>query len=652
MTGNLTINSSGAYPLRISSTQRYQLQVLNSNNTVNSGYGWWWFTDTNFNMGFHADGAADRFTLTRDGNLTITGTIGASNFSGTSSGTNTGDQTTITGNAGTATTFSTGRTNYKGVTDNAVAGQLMWKNYGNSHTMFDASAGTSPDGGAVSRFTPDYPVENNASANTWGYNINLMGWNGGNTFGVKVDYARYANSSGNSSTVTNGVYTNASMNTLSGVLNFGSTGATPYSNPTGTSNGIAFGGIESSSLRQYGIFTEQENIGGNYSKLTFNYHTGIRLGASPSYGGTRFYNDAINGTSTVIFSVGNGDNHVRVANNLIVSGTSSATTLSASGNVVVNSGNNLSSSSGGLTFWDNGGTTTSWVGFKNNASSGWSTHGGSTSTGAYSTYFIMDTASRGWIWRFASVGGTDFSGTNVASIQNNNGAMSLGSNWDGSASKPIFAQLNVCQGLGSATNYRDIDLRGSWAGGEGHSITATHGSSSVNIVGQITFQHDGPGSRIKFGKLYHSGDQSTYPMELISSGSSGNLYVTGDITAYYSDERLKTKVAGIDNALDKVLSLSGFKYVNNDLAKEHGYNSDKVQIGMSAQEVQKIAPEIVKLAHFDMEIINGEVASKSGENYLTLDYSKLVPILVEAIKEQQAQIEDLKKALFNVIDNS
>jgi hypothetical protein len=170
-------------------------------------------------------------------------------------------------------------------------------------------------------------------------------------------------------------------------------------------------------------------------------------------------------------------------------------------------------------------------------------------------------------------------------------------------------------------------------------------------VGQITFQHDSPGSRIKFGRIYHSGDQSTYPMELISSGSSANLYVTGDITAYYSDERLKTKVAGIDNALDKVLSLSGFKYVNNDLAKEHGYDSDKVQIGMSAQEVQKIAPEIVKLAHFDMEIINGEVGSKSGENYLTLDYSKLVPILVEAIKEQQTQIEDLKKALFNVIDN-
>ena len=133
--------------------------------------------------------------------------------------------------------------------------------------------------------------------------------------------------SGNAGTVTNGVYTNSSQNNLSGILNFGSAGATPYSSPTGTSNGISFGGIEASSLRQYGIFTEQENIGGNYSKLTINYHTGIRLGASSLYGGTRFYNDAA-GSGTVIFSVGNGDNHVRVLNNLYVTGTVTGSNLS------------------------------------------------------------------------------------------------------------------------------------------------------------------------------------------------------------------------------------------------------------------------------------------------------------------------------------
>jgi hypothetical protein len=69
------------------------MQVRNTSNSINSGYGWWWFMDTNFNMGFHADGASDRFTLTRDGNLSVSGTLSGSNLSGT----NTGDQTNISG---------------------------------------------------------------------------------------------------------------------------------------------------------------------------------------------------------------------------------------------------------------------------------------------------------------------------------------------------------------------------------------------------------------------------------------------------------------------------------------------------------------------------------------------------------------------------
>jgi hypothetical protein len=86
-----------------------------------------------------------------------------------------------------------------------------------------------------------------------------------------------------------------------------------------------------------------------------------------------------------------------------------------------------------------------------------------------------------------------------------------------------FAQLNICQGRGAATTYRDIDIKGTWAAGEGHAITATHGGASTNIVGQMVFEHNSPGSRIKWGRLYDSGDQSTFPMQLISQGSSAYL---------------------------------------------------------------------------------------------------------------------------------
>ena len=129
--------------------------------------------------------------------------------------------------------------------------------------------------------------------------------------------------------------------------------------------------------------------------------------------------------------------------------------------------------------------------------------------------------------------------------------------------------------------------------------------------------------------------------------SVGNLYTTGEvratgnIIAYYSDERLKTKLGNINNAVDKLSQLNGFYYKNNDVAKSFGYTDDKTQLGLSAQEVQSVFPDIIHQAPFDME--NSDGGSKSGENYLTLDYSKLVPVLVEAIKELKAEIEELKR---------
>jgi hypothetical protein len=128
---------------------------------------------------------------------------------------------------------------------------------------------------------------------------------------------------------------------------------------------------------------------------------------------------------------------------------------------------------------------------------------------------------------------------------------------------------------------------------------------------------------------------------------SSNLAVAGNVTAYYSDERLKTRTGGIDNALEKVQSLSGFTYVENDLARELGYKNEKQQVGVSAQEVQAVVPEAVSLAAVDIETgeFSGEITSKSGENYLTVDYSRLVPLLIEAVKELKSEVDNLKTQL-------
>jgi len=125
------------------------------------------------------------------------------------------------------------------------------------------------------------------------------------------------------------------------------------------------------------------------------------------------------------------------------------------------------------------------------------------------------------------------------------------------------------------------------------------------------------------------------------------LFVWQDVVQYYSDERLKDKVATLDGALSAVVSWTPFKYRDSDLAKKHNLYNDKVQVGLSAQEVQRSFPELVELAPFDTEHDNSDPMnprrySKSGEEYLTLNYHRLVPVLVQAIKELEARVAQLE----------
>ena len=109
----------------------------------------------------------------------------------------------------------------------------------------------------------------------------------------------------------------------------------------------------------------------------------------------------------------------------------------------------------------------------------------------------------------------------------------------------------------------------------------------------------------------------------------GNTVVKKNITAYYSDERLKTFKGTIKNPIEKIKQLNGYYFVENELAKSLGYNNDKIQVGVSAQEVEKVLPEIVTQAPV-------------GKEYKTVWYEKLTPLLIEGVKEQQNQIDELK----------
>jgi len=112
-------------------------------------------------------------------------------------------------------------------------------------------------------------------------------------------------------------------------------------------------------------------------------------------------------------------------------------------------------------------------------------------------------------------------------------------------------------------------------------------------------------------------------------GANGQIRATNEIVAYYSDERLKDLIGIIPNALDKVNSINGYYYTANETAQEMGY-TDEQQVGVSAQEVEAVLPEVIRAAPID-------------ENYKTVQYERLVPLLIEAIKELSAEVEELKK---------
>jgi len=125
-----------------------------------------------------------------------------------------------------------------------------------------------------------------------------------------------------------------------------------------------------------------------------------------------------------------------------------------------------------------------------------------------------------------------------------------------------------------------------------------------------------------------------------ATNTAGQIVATGEITAYYSDARLKTNVSNIENALDKLSQIRGVYYTQNELASQFGYNNFKTQVGVIAQEVEAVLPEVIRTAPFDMDE-NGN--SKSGENYITVQYERIVPLLIEAIKELQAKVDALQK---------
>ena len=234
------------------------------------------------------------------------------------------------------------------------------------------------------------------------------------------------------------------------------------------------------------------------------------------------------------------------------------------------------------------------------------------------------------------------------------------------ATRDIFVASNISTGVFKIANNGDVLMNGTLTAtniaGAGASVTALNMANASS--GTLAVARGGTGAATFTAGQVLIGNTTTALLQTanltwsiannrLGIGTAtpatslhvvGEIVATNNITSYYSDERLKTKIADISDPLEIVGKLNGFYYIPNALAVSNGITENTQEIGLSAQDVQRVLPEIVKIAPFDLAIDeDGNKTSKSGENYLTLSYERLAPVFVEAIKELKKEITMLKQ---------
>jgi hypothetical protein len=159
-------------------------------------------------------------------------------------------------------------------------------------------------------------------------------------------------------------------------------------------------------------------------------------------------------------------------------------------------------------------------------------------------------------------------------------------------------------------------------------ILGTPASGNLANCTFPTLNQNTTGSAATFTSTSQNSQFNSIGVGTAGSGTAGEIRATNNITAYYSDDRLKTRLGDVESALDKVATLDAFYYEANEVAQGLGYAPVR-EVGISAQQIQAVMPEVVAPAPID-------------EKYLTVRYERLVPLLIAAIKELKAEVEVLK----------
>ena len=191
------------------------------------------------------------------------------------------------------------------------------------------------------------------------------------------------------------------------------------------------------------------------------------------------------------------------------------------------------------------------------------------------------------------------------------------------AGAATFNSTITCTGI---TNTGTFVLEGSTADSFETTFTAGNPSADITITlptqtGTVVVSNDTAGNDVRLDSL---------GIATAASGTAGEIRATNDITAFYSsDVALKENIVEIPSALDMVDKIRGvfFDWKDDYIESkggEDGYFVRKHDVGLIAQEVEKVLPEIVGTRQDGIKAIK---------------YDRLVPLLLQAIKELQAKIK-------------
>jgi hypothetical protein len=521
---------------------------------------------------------------------------------------------------------------------------------------------------------------------------------------------------------------------------------------------MSFGGA--GNIESYFIGTNLENYGGNYTKLDIRWHTGIRMGAQPGYGGIRFYDNEALGTQ--IFAIGKDGSYGQAnqsmraplfydLDNTAYYGDFASTSVlnEAQFNGYIGIGGNGPTTNMSGTFgvsikhasypaigFTTGSTGPNYLIYRTGAGGPlnvWNSTQGET-VFFYSTYtqfygsaraplfydsdntsYYIDAASTSVMNRISTVRTNDWlyidnnyghSVVGVYASTRYQGVFAMGDAYklpaDGTTTGNLYGIAwshpnagGAAANLGShgmlilengtfkgawgggslrttgdirATIYYDYDNTGFYFNPNGESNLGTtvtgdnamYFRSNRNTTSSSpplqAYSNDAGGAIMSFhrGGYYavNFGLDSDNVMRIGGWSASanrwqldmsGNMYAAGNITAYSSDIRLKENIVTIDNALSKLQKIRGVYYDWKDIVDDLGFNPiDRHDIGVIAQEVGEVIPQAIKPAPFDTGC---DGKSESGENYVTVQMEKIIPLLIEAIKELNIKVETLESKL-------